>query len=135
MTKEAELKETEPNRLTRKQIEAIPHLIGAKSLEEGRKRARVGKATLYCWLKSENFRDALATQREELISEALGRLKSSVTFAVSGLVELMGAEEKPVRLRACEKILDFFLKTKEIDELEKRLERIEKVVSERRVKQ
>ena len=42
---------TEGNILSRKQREAIPSLIGARSLEEGRKRAKVGQRTLYRWLK------------------------------------------------------------------------------------
>ena len=126
-----ELKGTEPNCLTRKQTEAIPHLVGAKSLEEGRKKARIGKATLYAWLKDEGFRSELERQRRLIITDAIERLKAGITKAVDGLIELSEDKEKGIRLRACEKVLDFFVKTKEIDEIEKRLERIENIILER----
>jgi hypothetical protein len=133
MSKEAELNETEPNHLTRKQVEAIPHLIGARSLEQGRKKAKVGKATLYEWLKDEGFKSELERQREGVITDALERLKTGITRAVDGLLELSEDKQKGIRLRACERILDCYWRSKEMDELEKRLERIEKIVSERRL--
>ena len=39
--------------LTRKQREAIPYLVGARSLEQGCKEAKLGKTTLYAWLKDQ----------------------------------------------------------------------------------
>jgi len=125
-------KQTEANGLTRKQREAIPHLIGARSLEEGCRRAKLAKTTLFKWLKEEAFREALERTREEVISEALGRLKASITQAVDGLIQLMVAEEKSIRLRACQTVLDFVLRAREIEEVSERLTRVERVVFERR---
>ena len=118
--------------LTRKQIEAIPHLLGARSLEAGCKAARISKSSFHRWLKDENFKNELERQREEMINEALQRLKTSVTRAVDGLIELMEADEKAFRLRACEKVLDYVLKVKEIGELGDRLSKVEKIIWERR---
>ena len=133
---ENEPKSTKPNGfekgLTRKQVEAIPHLVGARSLEEGCKKARVAKSTLYQWLKDETFKNELERQRDEVIREALERLKASITRAVDGLIKLAEDKEKGIRLRAIEKILDFFLKVKEVDEIEVRLEKVERVILERR---
>ena len=39
------------NTLTDKQLRVIPFLLEAPSIEEGCKRARVAKATVYGWLK------------------------------------------------------------------------------------
>ena len=64
--------------------------------------------------------------------ESIQRLKANVTKAVDGLIELTGDEEKWIRLRACERVLDFFLKFKEMEVIEGRLEKIEKIVWERR---
>lgn len=124
--------QTESNGLTRKQKEAIPHLICARSLEEGCRKARIAKATLYEWLKDGGFKSELERQREKVITDALERLKAGITRAVDGLLELSEDKEKGIRLRACEKVLDFFLKTKEIEELEGRLEKIERIILERR---
>jgi hypothetical protein len=46
-------------------------LLAAPSIEEGCKRAQVGKATIYGWLKEETFRDELKRQRDEVIERAL----------------------------------------------------------------
>ena len=129
---EIKLNQTESNGLTTKQREAIPHLICSRSMEEGCRKAKIAKATLYEWLKDGNFKGELERQREGIINEALERLKTSITQAVDGLIGLMKAKEKPIQIRACEKILDFFLKTREVEEIEGRLEKIEKIVLERR---
>ena len=118
--------------LTRKQVEAIPHLVGARSFEEGCRKARIGKTTLYQWLKDDAFKSELERHREEVIREALERLKTSVTRAVDGLIALSEDKEKGVRLRAIEKILDLFFKTREQEEIEGRLEKIERIILERR---
>ncbi len=118
--------------LTRKQLEAIPRLVGARSFEEGCRKARVAKSTLYQWLKDETFKNELEKQREVVIREALERLKTSITMAVDGLIELAGDNEKGIRLRAIEKILDFFFKVTEIEEIEARLQKVERVMLERR---
>src|SRR5208337_689479 len=119
---------TETNSLTRKQREAIPHLIGARSLEAGRKKAKPSKSTLYKWLQDETFKADLDRQREAIISEALDRLKASIGKAVEVLTGLMDAPEKNIKIRACERVLEFFLKAKEIEEIEARLSELEKSV-------
>jgi hypothetical protein len=124
-------KETETNCLTRKQKECIPWLIGARSLEEGRLKARVSKATLFKWLKEDAFKAELDHQREIVISEALDRLKASLGKAVDELAGLIDAEEKNIKIRACERVIDFFLKTKELSEIEGRLSALENAVTER----
>ena len=130
-----EPKRPKSNTLTRKQQEAIPHLIGARSLEEGRRKARIAKATLYEWLKQETFQEALERQRQQVITEALERLKASVTQAVDVLVELMGAEELSIKLRTATTILEFALRVKEAEEIVERLGKVERIIFERRVYQ
>jgi hypothetical protein len=117
---------TESNCLTRKQREAIPFLVGARSLEGGRAKAKLSKSTLYKWLKDEAFKAELKRQREAVISEALDRLKAAIGQAVEGLTGLMDADEKNIKIRACERVLDFFLKAKELEEIEERLSELEK---------
>jgi len=47
--------------LSERQLRVIPFLLGAPSVEEGCKRARVSKAAVYEWLKEETFRHAAKT--------------------------------------------------------------------------
>ena len=99
--------------LSRKQREAIPHLVGARSYEAGCKKAGLAKGTLYKWLRDETFKTALERQREAIIAESLQRLKLAITKAVDGLTELVESEEKGIKLKACEKVLDFFFKVRQ----------------------
>ncbi len=118
--------------LTRKQKEAIPALIGARSLEAGCRKAHLCKTTFYKWMKEPGFKTALEEARGEVIQESLERLKAGVTKAVDGILALAGEKDKWVKLRACEKVLDFFLKVREVEELEGRLEKIERIIFEKR---
>ena len=63
-----------------------------------------------------------------VISEALDRLKTAVTGAVEGLTTLVDAEEKNVRLRACGHVLDYFMKARELEDMERRLIALERVI-------
>ena len=47
-------------------------------------------------------------------------------------MDLMKAEEKSIKLRACQRVSDFTLRAKEMDELIERLARVKKLVSERK---
>lgn len=131
MKNSALLKFTKLNELTAKQKAAIPHLIGARNLEEGSRSARISKVTLYQWLNNPAFKKALDDGREAIIEEGLARLKGAVSMAVSGLLELCEDPEKNIKLRACDKILDFFLRSREIEDVLRRLERIEESLNEK----
>ena len=115
-------------RLTARQRRAIPLVLAARSIEDGCRAAKIAPVTWYAWLKNEGFKAVVDEQREAVISEALDRLKAAVNEAVEGLTGLMSAEEKSIRLRACERVLDYFLKTKEIEEIEQRLTELEKAI-------
>jgi hypothetical protein len=114
-----------PKTLTAKQERVIPYLLGAPSLEEGCKRAKVSKVTVYEWLKQEAFRQELRRQRDELIERALDSLKANVSKATETLVKLLDSKSEPIRARAAEDIIEFAQKALEHEELEKRIEALE----------
>ena len=93
--------------LTARQTRVIPYLLVAPSIEEGSKRARVSKVTVYAWLKQENFRQELKRQRDELIRGALDSLKANVTKATETLVKLLESKSEPIKARAAEDIIEF----------------------------
>jgi len=115
--------------LTEKQLRAIPFLLAAPSIEEGCKRARVGKATVYGWLKEEAFREELRRQREEVVRGALDRLKAGVNRAVEKLLGLLESEKEAIQARAAEDIIKFVQKAIEFEGLEKRIEALEDRIS------
>ena len=111
--------------LTAKQIRMIPYLLGAPSIEEGCKRARVSKVTVYGWLKEEAFREELRRQREEVVREALETLKANVSKATETLVKLLDSDKEGIQARAAEDIIEFTQKAIELEELERRIASIE----------
>jgi len=111
--------------LSDKQLRVIPHLLAAPSIEEGCKQAKVAKATVYEWLKSESFRDELRRHREEIVTGALETLKANVTKATGTLVELLDSQNETIRHRTAKDIIEFTLRTTEDEGLEARIEALE----------
>jgi len=121
----------ESAKLTGRQRRAIPLVLAARNVEEGCRAAGITTTTWYTWMtRNATFKADVDRQREAVISEALDRLKAAVNQAVEGLTSLMNAEEKHIRLRACEKVVDYFFKNREIQDIEERLTRLEKLVTE-----
>ena len=111
--------------LTTKQIRIIPYLLEAPSIEQGCKRAKVSKVTVYGWLKEEPFREELRRQREEVVRGALETLKANTAKATETLVKLLDSEKEGIRARAAEDIIEFTQKAIEFEDLEKRITAIE----------
>ncbi len=118
----------EGTQLTDRQVMAIPHLISSPTLEEGRRRAKIAKQTLYNWLKEPEFKREFRRQRNEAVREALDCLKGAVAKAVDTLIRLMDSPKPYIRKAAAEKIVDYTLKAIEMEELEERLEKVEQAV-------
>jgi len=117
--------------LTTKQIRIIPYLLEAPSIEQGCKRAKVSKATVYGWLKNETFRGELKRQREELIERALDSLKANISKATETLVKLLDSDKEAIQARAAEDIVEFTQKAIENEELEKRIAALEERLTQR----
>jgi hypothetical protein len=118
--------------LTRRQLRAIAAILDAPSMEAAARRARVGRTTLYTWLREPAFRDELMRRQGEIFDAALARLKCLVGDAVEGLGELVDADSESVKRAACCDILDAALKVKELHEVDERLTAIEKRLEEMR---
>lgn len=112
--------------LTNKQLKAIPLVLEARSIVVGVKKARISKTTFYGWLKDPEFKAEFVLQRQELVDLALHELKMATSEAVSVLRGLLNAEGESVRLRTATAILDNVLKSIEMENLEKRVEALER---------
>ena len=117
-----------PYRLSSRQKYSIPLILGARSIEEGCRTAGIAKRTWYNWMHEEGFREAVMSEREAVSSEALDRLKASLTAAVEGLTGLVDTEEKNIRLKSCTEVIHYFLKIRELDETERRLAALESAI-------
>ena len=112
--------------LSGRQLRVIPYLLAAPSIEEGCKRARVGKATVYGWLKQEEFRDELYGRRREIVELAIETLKANVSKAAQTLVKHLDSTRETISIRAAESIIEFAQRAIEVEELEQRIRAIEK---------
>jgi hypothetical protein len=117
--------------LTGRQLRVIPYLLGAPSIEEGCKRARVSKGAVYEWLKDDAFKNELRRRREELTAIALDTLKAGIVKATVTLVNHLDSKRENISIRAAESIIEFAQKALEHENLEKRLEAIEERLSQR----
>ena len=120
------------NKLTHRQLMAITYIINSSSIEKASQKAKVSRTTLYNWLKDEDFKAELKRQRDEVVREALNRLKMAITRAVEELIKLTEAKREEVRRLACNDIITHTLKSLEIEDIEQRLDKVERVVLERK---
>jgi AcrR family transcriptional regulator len=120
------------NGLSHRQLVAIRYLLSSSSLEEASQNAKVSRTTLYKWLKDDRFKAEVRRQRDEVIQSALNRLKSAITEAVEELIKLTKAQREEVRRLACNDIITHVLKSIEIEDIEQRLDKVERIVLERK---
>jgi hypothetical protein len=116
-------------KLSARQQRTIPLVLSAKSISEGCQAAGVSAATWYEWMKAKDFQAEVERQRQSIIGEAMDLLKLAVRRAVGNLIELMGADEKNIRLRASQDVLDRFFRAREIEELADRISKLEKIAN------
>ena len=118
--------------LTRRQRRIIPLLL-SKSVTEACKEARVGRKTLYDWLKQEHFKQELEGARDELFASAMDRLKASTEKALEKLIELMDSGEKDdSQIRCAQTLLEYAWRLKQSQDLERRIELLEEAVGHER---
>jgi hypothetical protein len=93
----------DPKALTTKQARVIPYLLAAPSIEEGCRRAKVSKVTVYGWLKEDVFRQELKCQRDELVRGALDSLKANIAKATETLVKHLDSKRENISIRAADR--------------------------------
>jgi hypothetical protein len=111
-----------------RQAKAIPIILQARSIEAGCTQARISKTLFYQWLKISDFSEEYKRQKEILVNEAMESLKSSLNKAVNTLTALLDAENASLRRAVSNDLLGYFLKLREIQEIEDRLTRLEQTL-------
>lgn len=114
--------------LTTRQRKAIPVILASRTITEGVTKAGVTRETFYQWIKDPEFKAEFTGQRQQIIDLALHELKTSTSEAVSVLRGLLKAEGESVRLRTAQAILENVFKSIEIENIEMRLEALEREV-------
>src|SRR6202158_1509887 len=85
-------------------------------------------ATLWRWTQKEEFQEALLKARREAFSKSVARLQHGSSAAVATLLGVMADRPAPhaCRVRAADSVLDRGQKAIEIEDLEFRLQRLER---------
>jgi len=122
---ETKSREKAKNTLTDRQRQAIPHLLAARSNEEGCRQAKVSKNTLYGWYREDAFRGELRCQREKIVEGALENLKANVSKATEVLLKLLDSQNETIQHKVAKDIIDFSIKSMELEDLERRIEALE----------
>ena len=116
----------EKAKLTRRQLKAVPFLVSSPTYTQGCEKAKINKTTLYKWLKNPDFKAELDRQRDDIAAEAFGVLTQSLTKAVETLVGLLDHQDDRLKRLTAKDIIDFIIRHKENEDLDKRLTEVEK---------
>ena len=125
------------SKLPRKKHIAIVALLEQETIRDAAKVVGISEATLFRWLRDQEFQDAYQEAKRRIVSHSISRIQKATGEAVETLREIMKDKKKPPspRVTAAKAVLDIAVKAVEIEDIQSRLEAIEKIVSQRRVGQ
>jgi len=117
-------------KLGRKQEEAIAALLTQRNIEEAAYSAGIRTRTLLRWLKLPEFSAAYRQARRAAFGQAIGRLQQATSAAATTLLKTMIDASTPasVRVRAADSIFNHAAKAIEIDDIEARVQELERAV-------
>ena len=118
-------------KLTDRQLKAIPFIVSSPTYTEGIKKAKLNRTTFYKWLKCPDFKAELDRQRDEIAAEAFGVLSHGLAKAVETLVGLLDNKDDRLKRLVAKDVIDFIIRHKENEDLDKRLTEIEKRLAEK----
>jgi hypothetical protein len=115
--------------LTAKQQKAIAALLSEPTIAAAAAKVGIGERTLHTWLREPAFADTYTSARHEAVNQAIGRLQHATGIAVDALIEVLDTEYTPapaaVRVSAAKTILEYAVRFRELDELERRIAELE----------
>ena len=120
------MSENDTKELTYKQQKAITALLTTQTIGQAAALAGVAERTVYRWLDEPAFQEKLREAGEVVTRSALQRLIAGTSKALDTLHGLMGAENESVKRMSAMNWLDTLYKAKELQELEERLQKIER---------
>ena len=112
----------------RKMEAAIAALLTQRNVEEAAKTAGISTPTLLRWMKEPEFQAAYREARRMAYSQAVAKLQQGATAAATTLLKVMLDQATPasVRVRAAECVMNHSSKAIEIEDVEARVEELER---------
>jgi len=113
------------NNLTQKQIQALPQILAAKTIEAGVTEAGIGKSTFYRWLRENPaFSEIYDEQKSLLLQGAFAELENALAKACSKIASLVDSKSELVALDASKYVIDTNLSLNRINRLLERIENL-----------
>lgn len=117
----------------RRQDRMILALLEHPTHEKAAAAVGVSQVTLWRYLRKPEFAEAYRHARREAFSQSVARLQHAATAAVGTLLRVMADREAPPasRVRAADVVLQTALRGMEMEDLEARLGRLERLTEEK----
>jgi hypothetical protein len=126
-------KHAKPDKQQRSKEHALPILASTTNFCEAATILGISTEQIYSWLREDpEFKAKLDALRAELatkaFSDAIEKLKSSMTVAVDTLLSLLHREDYPgVQRAAANDLINHYVKFKDTQELEERITKLEQM--------
>ena len=111
--------------LTKRQLQVLPFLLACPTYEEAARQAHVSVKQIYCWLKTSAFKAELDRRRNEIVQEAVNKLKYHTTKAADTLVLLLSHSNPTIQRGVANDLLNHVAKFVELREIEERIQFLE----------
>ena len=84
------------------------------------------------WIKEPTFQEELTRRRDEVLTEALATAKTHAARAMAHLAGLLEVADERLRRHVCNDMLGYAVKTRELEDLERRLVALEEAAKEQK---
>jgi transposase-like protein len=123
-------------KLTPVQERAIVALLSNSTMKRAAKSVGVDDRTLFRWLQDKDFHAAYRAARRETVTQAIARLQQASSEAVNTLREIVKdkGQPAPARVSAAKAILEFSIKSVELEDMADRVAEIEALLAAQPVK-
>ena len=118
--------------LSQAQEKFINAFLTEKTILKACRKAEISAVTYYSWLKEPLFKEKLKEEANKTFFEARQKVKKASIKAVEVLESLFDCKEINQKRLSAQALLELAYKDKD-EELEDRLERLEKIIIERKV--
>ncbi|MHB1407792.1 MAG: phBC6A51 family helix-turn-helix protein [Desulfitobacteriaceae bacterium] len=111
----------------------IAALLTEPSMSEAAKKAGISQSTLFRWHQDPEFHERYREARRQAVSHAITRLQQASTQAVNTLQEIMESNDAPAaaKVSAAKIVLEMSVRAVEMEDLEARIETLEKTAGVR----
>jgi hypothetical protein len=110
----------------------ITAILSCRTIKEAAEQSRVSERSIMRWLKEPEFQTQYQAAKSELLQATVNRLRTVAMDAVTTLHVVATEESNPPasRVSAGRAILEMLLRAVEVEDLCKRLDRLERSVKE-----